>query len=307
MDNKDDQEVRSNRSLRLREQSDEGARMATLRSTRQGRPAALPQGFGGGTPELWDRAYDRDPDGDPACCGLGSAPERAIFNSLLKCTRPLPGETLVELGCGGSRWLPLLAMHADVRVAGVDFSMKGVELARRLLQSARADDSGIVHQRIDDYVPRHAGKFDIAVSFGLIEHFEDLEEIIRCHVNCVRPGGRIYMSAPNLSGPNLSWARFVAPDLFDWHQPISARMVAQACLRQGCTHVASNYLAGPRLFANPSAACLGTRWMRRSAVVGRRVLNGAGELSHRLAPTISTKMAGGLLSPYFAVSARVPQ
>ena len=266
----------------------------------------LPKGFSGGTPELWDETYHDCSAGRPLVGSRSSAPERAIVGALLGRCKPTPGECVLELGCGGSRWLPLLASRAGVRVAGVDFSDRGVARSRQLLREVGADDSAIVQGTIEDYVSRNGRGFDIVVSFGLIEHFSDLHDVIHSHLRCLRPGGRLFMSAPNLSGPNLTWARTVAPDLFEWHRPISGREVAAVCLKYGCTDVGIAYLGGLRLFAPPSAACRGHRFVRPSATWARRLFNGTGELGHRIEPNSSSRIASKRLSPYFAVSARIP-
>lgn len=231
-----------------------------------------------------------------------SAPARAIRDRMLHHTMPRHGDLILELGCGGSRWLPLLAQQARVTVRGVDFSETGVRWARELLASSGGDGSGIVLDTIDEYSRKHAGEADIVVSFGLIEHFSRLDDIVEAHIRCARPGGRIFMSAPNLSSLNLRWARLVSPDIFTWHCPISAKAVVESCHRCGGEDIVAEFLGGPRLFSTPTDAFGSSKVVRQLVIVGARSVNGVGEIVNRVAPTLASRISGQLLSPYFSVA-----
>jgi SAM-dependent methyltransferase len=204
---------------------------------------------------------------------------------------------VLELGCGASRFLPQLALAAGVEVAGVDFSEEGVAQTRRALEGVGVDCGEIALGAIETYVPRVEGSFDAVVSFGLVEHFDDLEAIVAQHFRCARPGGRVFVEAPNLAGPNLAWMRRVAPSLLEWHRPLDAEKVAAAFRAAGATDLSVEHLGGLRLFAPPDPGRLAP-----GARVVRKTVNGLGELASRVAPRASTRLAGAPLSAYFAVS-----
>jgi SAM-dependent methyltransferase len=265
----------------------------------------MPVGYAGGTPELWDHVHATDETLLPDEVYFRSAPARAIRAALLRCVG-LKDQRVAELGCGGSRWLRILSEQLEARTWGVDFSPRGVESTRRQLRDAGADDSNIVVGRIREFAERHSGMFDVAISFGLIEHFYDLADVLATHVRCARPGGRVFVAAPNLSAVNLRWTRAVASDILSWHRPLTAFEVASCLERQGCSDILCAHLGGPRLFVRPTAEGCRTRVARTLAHAALKAFNGAGELLYRVTPELATGLAGPRLSPYFAVSATTP-
>lgn len=254
----------------------------------------------GATPEVWDGIHGSHREAMPSrVYPLASAPERAMLRAALAHCRLRQGDVVAELGCGSSRYLPYLALQTGARVAGVDFSEIGIERTRRELTSVGVDYSQVELGRIEDYAPAHANRFDAVISFGLVEHFDDLDGVVRDHFICVRPGGRILICAPNLSGPNLAWARATAPRMMTWHRPISAAKVAWSCDWSGGIDISIKHLGGPRLFAYPDIQGMpGT-----AAKLVRKALNGVGEALDRVSPDHADEIAGRALNPFFAVAA----
>lgn len=262
----------------------------------------LAPGFAGGTPELW-MEYMAEGEVN-AVRPFPSAPDRALLESALRLTRLRRGETVLELGCGSSAFLTRMAVATGARAAGVDFSSDGLERTRAALTSLGIDDSGLVLAAIDDYVPDHPGEFEVVVSFGLVEHFADLESIVEAHFTCAKDGGRVFIAAPNLSRVNLAWVKAVAPTLLSWHRPIEAEHVAALARSCGGRDLRIEHRGGFRLFAHPDHTR--RRATRAMGAAIRKGLNGLGEASYRLAPRAAERTAGSWISPFFAVAATKP-
>jgi len=261
-------------------------------------------GFDGGSPAFWE-GYMADAevyDGRP----FRSAPDRALLDAALTFTGLWQSETVVELGCGSSSFLSRIALATGARVAGVDFAPESLARTKAALRRLGFDNSRLVLGTIDEFVAAHEGEFDVVLSFGLIEHFGDLEAIIAAHFRCARPGARIFIAAPNLAHVNLAWIRLVAPSLLTWHRPLDLADVKLHVLSCGGADLRAEYLGGVRLFANPERPN-GRRSLRFvTGQIVRRCVNGLGELTYRLAPATSTRFAGARLSPFFAVCASKP-
>jgi SAM-dependent methyltransferase len=254
----------------------------------------------GATPDVWDRIHESNREEiHGGVYSLASAPERAMLRAAIAHCDLHPGAVVAELGCGSSRYLPQLASATGADVAGVDFSEMGIAQTRRALEAVGAATDGIELGRIEEWTPRHADEFDAVISFGLVEHFDDLDEIVRQHFACTRPGGRVCIAAPNLSSVNLAWARATAPGVMSWHRPISVAAVAASCERSGGRVVAREHLGGPRLFAYPDVT--GARAVAARSL--RKLVNGAGEALDRASPAAAAAVAGRVLSPYFVVAA----
>ena len=246
---------------------------------------------------MWDVHLDSDA---PFLQSFRSAPDRDLLAAALALPAIGGGARVLELGCGASRFLPHIAAVPGVTVAGVDFSERGVALTVDALRRVGADPSGIVLGRIEDYVPDHLQEFDVVLSFGLVEHFADLNGIVAEHFRSVRPGGTVMITAPNLSALNRYWARLASPDIFTWHRPISARQVVRAIQLAGGRDIEVLHLGGVRLFAHASGA-ISARSLLTNTI--RKVVNGVGEALFRLSPTWARRIGGRFASPMFAVTA----
>jgi SAM-dependent methyltransferase len=263
------------------------------------------EGFDGGSPAFWE-GYMADAevyDGRR----FRSAPDRALLEAALTFTGLGQSETVVELGCGSSSFLSRIALATGARVAGVDFAPESLARTKATLRRLGVDESALALGTIDDFVAEHEGEFDVVLSFGLIEHFADLEAIVAAHFRCARPGARIFIAAPNLAHVNLAWIRLVAPSLLKWHRPLDLADVKLRVRSCGGVDLQADYLGGVRLFANPERPN-GRRSLRFvTGQIVRKGVNGLGELTYRLAPATATRLAGARLSPFFAVCASKPE
>jgi SAM-dependent methyltransferase len=65
--------------------------------------------------------------------------------------------------------------------------------------------------------PPELGRFDVVYSLGLIEHFGDVTDAVRAHVDLVLPGGLLLLGAPNLGGINAGILRRLSPTFLSKH------------------------------------------------------------------------------------------
>jgi SAM-dependent methyltransferase len=100
--------------------------------------------------------------------------------------RPLPGEHILDIGCGPGSSLPYLG---DVRYVGLDLNPRHIAEAKR-----RFGDRGTFHcgpiaslAAIDD------GHFDAILALGLLHHLEDKQvvELTQLAAQRLLPGGRL--------------------------------------------------------------------------------------------------------------------
>ena len=107
--------------------------------------------------------------------------------------------SFLELGCGGSSYLPYLAVkYKNLQLFGIDKSEMGCKLAKIGIDG-KFTSANIV---IGDFFksPLRPEKFDIVFSLGLLEHFDEPEKIIKKHVDLLKPGGLLICVVPNFFG-----------------------------------------------------------------------------------------------------------
>jgi SAM-dependent methyltransferase len=116
---------------------------------------------------------------------------------LLK-THIKPGMQVLEIGCAPGKTLSWVAKDLQANVAGLDYSKRGIQLSRQLFRILDIDSD----LRCEDVFATtfSPGSFDIVYSTGVIEHFEDPREIVRCHVMLLKPGGKALIMVPHYGG-----------------------------------------------------------------------------------------------------------
>ncbi len=126
------------------------------------------------------------------------------------------GARVIEIGCGGSHWLPYFAKHFNADVWGLDFSSKGLETAQDALRRARYTATLVQADLFNDtQIP--TAYFDVVWSAGFIEHFTNTTATIRAMANYAKPGGLIITSVPNLNGVMGRLRRWGNPEAADTH------------------------------------------------------------------------------------------
>ena len=103
-----------------------------------------------------------------------SASALAKRERYLALLNPLPGQQILDLGCGGGGFCRVLAplVSPDGRVIGVDLSPDAVTLATRL--SASAEPGPLAFEQGDGHDLRFAGRsFDAAVCISVLGFCQD--------------------------------------------------------------------------------------------------------------------------------------
>lgn len=123
--------------------------------------------------------------------GTGSAIELGGF----------PGDFSVYLRkfCGLD--VTLLDYFIDHGVVEKLFNVNGLK---------KDDDVKVIEADIFAYEPVEF--YDIVCSFGLIEHFSDLELVLSCHFKFMKPNGVLLMTLPNFIGVNGWLQRLFDPE-----------------------------------------------------------------------------------------------
>lgn len=168
-----------------------------------------------------------------------------FFSGVLNDKSPA-AESLIEIGCAQSKWLPYFAKVHGLKVAGVDFSELGCVRARDLL--ARAGCDGEVLQA-DMFEPPETmrGRFDVVLSMGLVEHFPDTASAVRACAGFARPGGLVLTTIPNMTGLTGLGQRWLDRGVYEKHVPLNREALAAAHRDAGLTVLRSNYLMSANL------------------------------------------------------------
>jgi 2-polyprenyl-3-methyl-5-hydroxy-6-metoxy-1,4-benzoquinol methylase len=152
---------------------------------------------------------------------------------------------LLELGCGGSAFLPYLAREFGFDVSGVDYSENGCSLARRMCE-VNGVQATIVCADFFESPAELAGSFDAVVSFGVVEHFSDTAKTLACFSRFLKPGGMLLTVVPNMRGVVGAAQKMLCRAVFDIHESVTPERLDEAHRAAGLTIVRNEYF----LFAN---------------------------------------------------------
>lgn len=148
--------------------------------------------------EFWNKGYtDRQ---------IGILPHpRLLFDfELMKILEEyLPskkGFNLIEMGCGGSKWLPYFYRKFGYNVFGIDYSEAGVEKAKQNLKILNCNGKIWCLDFLRDLPASLYNSFDILISLGVVEHFTHPERILEIFAKLLRNGGIIVTICPNKIG-----------------------------------------------------------------------------------------------------------
>jgi 2-polyprenyl-3-methyl-5-hydroxy-6-metoxy-1,4-benzoquinol methylase len=131
-----------------------------------------------------------------------SVPLRPILDRLF----PNNGH-LFEIGCYPGQFLIYLGTEKRLTVSGIDATPR-VKMLSHILPTYGVVVGEIIHG--DFFHTRFVEQYDIVCSFGFIEHFPNLRDVLSRHAELVKPGGLLFISTPN-----FRWLQYVLHAVFD--------------------------------------------------------------------------------------------
>ncbi|MCY1505567.1 hypothetical protein D9M68_397860 [compost metagenome] len=110
-------------------------------------------------------------------------------------------QTAIELGGFPGYYAVFLKKYLKLNVTLLDYFVHQ-PLTEALLQKNNlpADAVHIIETDLFKYIPEQ--QYDLVLSCGLIEHFNDTADIIQRHIAFVKPGGSLFITLPNFKALN---------------------------------------------------------------------------------------------------------
>lgn len=172
-----------------------------------------------------------------------------------------PGSRLLEVGCGGSIWLPYFAREHGFKVTGLDYSEQGCAAAEHVLKRDGAEGRVVCGDMFDPPADM-VGAFDMVTSIGVVEHFTSTSEAVAACARFLRPGGVMMTIIPNLAGLSGIGLKYFNRKVYDIHVPLSAPQLAKAHEEAGLEVISCDYFT-PMWFSDWDVPPEDTRKGRR--------------------------------------------
>jgi 2-polyprenyl-3-methyl-5-hydroxy-6-metoxy-1,4-benzoquinol methylase len=151
-----------------------------------------------------------------------------------------PGTSLLELGCAKSSWLPYFAKEYGFKVFGIDYSPIGCRMAEKILD-LNGIEAEIICSNFFEPPEKMLNSFDVVVSFGVVEHFENTAECLKSAAAFLKPGGVMFTSVPNLVGWNGAIQKKINKPVYDIHKLINQEELKEAHELAGLDTIECNY------------------------------------------------------------------
>lgn len=170
-------------------------------------------------------------------------PENYLFHKELGAiikTRNV--KTAIELGGFPGYYAVFLKKYFRLDVTLLDYFVHQ-PVTNALLQANGMKESDIHIIETDLFNHQEMNQYDLVLSCGLIEHFNDTADIIQRHIDFVKPGGTLFITLPNFKALNGWFQKSFDRDNYDKHNIdcMDPELLAQICRDAGLEVVQSRY------------------------------------------------------------------
>ncbi|MBK0378022.1 class I SAM-dependent methyltransferase [Mucilaginibacter segetis] len=217
-----------------------------------------------------------------------------IFGDILgKIIAEKKVKTAIELGGFPGYYAIYLKKYQHLKTTLLDYFIHH-ELVEQLLKvnGLQKDDINIIEADLFTYKPIE--QYDMVLSFGLIEHFNDTKFIIGEHIKFLKPGGTLFITLPNFKAVNGWVQRQFDKDNYDKHNinSMDLDLLKSSCEQFGLSNVEAYYHGKFSVWLeNKTEQTITAKFLMKAIWL-------TGKIATKLVP-VESKM----LSPYIVVKA----
>jgi SAM-dependent methyltransferase len=203
-------------------------------------------------------------------------------------------KTAIELGGFPGYYAVFLKKYFQLDVTLLDYFVHQ-PVTNTLLEANGLKETDIHVIETDLFNHKETRQYDLVLSCGLIEHFNDTADIIQRHINFVKPGGTLFITLPNFKAMNGWFQKTFDKENYDKHNIdcMDPELLADICRKAGLEVVQSRYFGYFSLWLeNEKQKPVGVRLLKKATWL-------AGKVFTKVLPFNSRQ-----LSPYIILEAR---
>ena len=152
----------------------------------------------------------------PVEIDTGFSAERCLAKELQKTLdgQGLSGDVL-EIGAAPGKWLSFMNKTYSMTASAIEYSPIGADALKKNLEILKTPIDTVYIGDFFDIKP--APKFDIVMSFGFIEHFDDPSTVVSRHLDWLSPEGKLIIGIPNFSNFHGNLQKILDKSVYDAH------------------------------------------------------------------------------------------
>ena len=185
------------------------------------------------------------------------------------------GLSVVEIGSAPGNFLVRFAKTLDAEPYGVEYTSHGAAKNRQVFDAAGYSSDNVIEADFfsDAFLAANAGRFDIVISRGFIEHFVDVRAVVERHVALLKDDGLLLILIPNLRGVYAPWTQRFNSDQLPLHnlELMKVEKFRDACALPELEVLRCGYFGTFSfwMFTAPPQARLANRFIRLLHIVQR--------------------------------------
>ncbi len=129
------------------------------------------------------------------------------------------GLKIIEIGSAPGTNLVRLHQTFGYEPYGVEYAEAGADLNRQVFSQHGLNPNNVIRADFfsESFLTQYEGTFDLVISRGFIEHFTEMEHVIDAHLRLLKPGGKLIVTIPKLTGVPNRLFRFFNPAVIPMH------------------------------------------------------------------------------------------
>ncbi len=186
--------------------------------------------------EYWDKCWETfelPPMFDPENQSLDNTFYHQIHLLFQRFLSDKNIKSVVEMGGAKSLWPVYFAKQFNCDVSVLDYSPVGCEASRNIFTAFGVNGS-VKEGSFFDSPKSDSDKFDLIISFGVIEHFTNTIAFLKAFENHLKTGGYMFTLLPNMPGIVGKLQKLLDKDVYDVHVPLTKEDILKA--HQECGH-----------------------------------------------------------------------
>lgn len=206
-------------------------------------------------------------------------------------------KTAIELGGFPGYYAVFLKKYFKLDVTLLDYFVHQ-PVTNALLEANELKESDIHIIETDLFNHKEVTQYDLVLSCGLIEHFNDTEDIIQRHIDFLKPGGTLLITLPNFKALNGWFQKTFDKENYDKHNIhcMDPELLAAISQKAGLEVVQSKYFGHFSLWLeNEKNKPAGVRLLKKSLWFAGKVFTKVFAFNSKQ------------LSPYIILEARKPK